>query len=106
MKKSKIADTLYAPIKDGKYLINGKGIVRVYKSEEILQKYCKDYDDTIIYNKLFRIKEIEELVSENKILAKALELAVADKCKFENEWLSMVVGMPNGKLLVPKKEQE
>ena len=40
-----------------------------------------------------------------KILQKALELAVADKCKFENEWLSIVVGMPNGKLLVPKKEQ-
>ena len=51
MKKSKIADTLYVPIKDGKYLLNGKGIVRVYKSMEILEKYCKDYDDTIIYNK-------------------------------------------------------
>lgn len=49
--------------------------------------YCKEANKTI------------------KILQKALELAVADKCKFENEWLSMVVGMPNGKLLVPKKEQ-
>ena len=49
--------------------------------------YCKEANKTI------------------KILQKALELAVADKCKFENEWLSMVVGMPNGKLLVPKREQ-
>lgn len=49
--------------------------------------------------------QITDLKHENKLLSKALELAVADKCKFENEWLSMIVGMPNGKLLVPKKEQ-
>ena len=51
MKKSKIADTLYVPIKDGKYLLNGKGIVKTYKSKETMIKYCKDYDDYIIYNK-------------------------------------------------------
>lgn len=52
MKKSKIADTLYVPIKDGKYLLNGKGIVRVYKSMKTLEKYCKDYDGCIIYERV------------------------------------------------------
>ena len=50
----------------------------------------------------WQVECLEEQLAKTE---KALELAVADKCKFENEWLSMVVGMPNGKLLVPKKEQ-
>ena len=55
MKKSKIADTLYVPIKEGKYLLNGKGIVRVYKSMETLEKYCKGYDDVKVYKTHIRI---------------------------------------------------
>lgn len=38
------------------------------------------------------------------ITEKALEMAVADKCKFENALLSKELGVENVKLSVPKKE--
>lgn len=68
MKKSKIADTLYVPIKDGKYLLNGKGIVRVYKSMETLEKYCKGYDVVIEYvsNAHCYTNKDEAIVNERK----------------------------------------
>ena len=56
MKKSKIAYTLYVPIKDGRYILDGKGVVKTYKSKETMIKYCKDYDDYIIYNKELKEK--------------------------------------------------
>ena len=49
MKKSKIATSLFVPIKDEKYLINGKGDVRVYKSEESLKKNTKSCDKILVY---------------------------------------------------------
>ena len=39
------------------------------------------------------------------ITKKALELAVKDKCKFENALLSTSLGIAGGKVAVPKKEQ-
>ena len=39
------------------------------------------------------------------IIEKALELAVKDKCKFENALLSTSLGIAGGKVAVPKKEQ-
>ena len=39
------------------------------------------------------------------ITEKALELAVKDKCKFENALLSTSLGIAGGKVAVPKKEQ-
>lgn len=53
MKKSKISRYLYVPIKEGKYLLNGKGIVRVYKSMETLKKYCKGYDNVVKYERIY-----------------------------------------------------
>ena len=57
------------------------------------------------YRKITKDMQIRKLTHENKILAKALELAVADKCKFENALLSTSLGITNGEVAVPKKEQ-
>lgn len=50
-------------------------------------------------------KKASELKSQLALTEKALELAVADKCKFENALLSTSLGFINGKVAVPKKEQ-
>lgn len=51
MKKSKVADMLYVPIKDGSYLLDTKGKLRIYKSIETLEKYLNksEYDNIITY---------------------------------------------------------
>lgn len=49
--------------------------------------------------------EILELKSELALIKKALELAVVDKCEFENKFYSMAFGIANGKLPCPKREQ-
>ena len=48
---------------------------------------------------------IKSLHKEIKELKKALELAVKDKCKFENALLSTSLGIAGSKVAVPKKEQ-
>ena len=48
---------------------------------------------------------IEMYAEKCKALEKALELAVADKCKFENALLSTALGNVGAKVAVPKKEQ-
>lgn len=48
---------------------------------------------------------IADLETKLALTEKALELAVADKCKFENALLSTSLGFINGKVAVPKKEQ-
>lgn len=49
--------------------------------------------------------KIKNLQSQLAITQKALELAVKDKCKFENSLLSTSLGITGGKVAVPKKEQ-
>ena len=49
--------------------------------------------------------QITDLQSQLTITQKALELAVVDKCKFENALLSTSLGIAGGKVAVPKKEQ-
>ena len=83
--------------------------------EDFYKQYSSritEIDDTPLFAtgtfgefRMLTIEEYEKLVNENKILAKALELAVADKCKFENALLSTSLGITNGEVAVPKKEQ-
>lgn len=46
-----------------------------------------------------------ELYKENTILKKALELAVNDKCDFENGYYGLLLETENVKVSVPKREQ-
>ena len=50
-------------------------------------------------------QQITDLQHEKEVIQKALELAVADKCNFENALLSTSLGIVGGKVAVPKKEQ-
>ena len=50
-------------------------------------------------------QQITNLQNQLAITEKALELAVEDKCKFENALLSTSLGIEGGKVAVPKKEQ-
>lgn len=51
------------------------------------------------------IKEGNEIKSQLELTGKALQLAVKDKCKFENKWFCEVTGFENAELVVPRKEQ-
>ena len=78
-------------------------------------KRIKELEDLVIEykNKLYRrLDQVDNLIKENQqlkqqlaITEKALELAVKDKCKFENALLSTSLGIAGGKVAVPKKEQ-
>ena len=62
------------------------------------------------YNQVLEVarsyrNDIERLEKQLAITKKALELAVKDKCKFENALLSTSLGIAGGKVAVPKKEQ-
>ena len=74
--------------------------------EQELKEMLKLYSKQDLWN---RIKEkqvtIYELEAKLTITEKALELAVEDKCKFENALLSTSLGIAGGKVAVPKKEQ-
>lgn len=48
---------------------------------------------------------ILELKNQLLLTEKALELCVADKCKFENAWLKEFLKVDDAKMVVPKKEQ-
>ena len=48
---------------------------------------------------------LDDYAERLALTEKALELAVADKCDFENKYLSMLLGIGDGKVAVPKKEQ-
>ena len=50
-------------------------------------------------------EQISDLQHRLEVAEKALELAVKDKCKFENALLSTSLGIAGGKVAVPKKEQ-
>ena len=50
-------------------------------------------------------QQITDLQHEKEVIQKALELAVKDKCKFENALISTSLGIAGGKVAVPKKEQ-
>ena len=84
-------------------------------TEEYYKKYSAritEVDDTPLFTtgtfgsfKMLATEEYEKLINENKILAKALELAVADKCMYENKWLAEITGYQSAKRSVPCKEQ-
>ena len=62
------------------------------------------------YNQVLEVarsyrNDVERLEKQLAITKKALELAVKDKCKFENALLSTSLGIAGGKVAVPKKEQ-
>ena len=62
------------------------------------------------YNQVLEVarsyrNDVERLEKQLAITQKALELAVKDKCKFENALLSTSLGIAGGKVAVPKKEQ-
>ena len=62
------------------------------------------------YNQVLEVarsyrNDTERLEKQLAITQKALELAVKDKCKFENALLSTSLGIAGGKVAVPKKEQ-
>lgn len=62
------------------------------------------------YNQVLEVarsyrNDVERLENQLAITKKALELAVKDKCKFENALLSTSLGIAGGKVAVPKKEQ-
>ena len=85
---------------------------RIKELKEKLDDAKRDYIPKLEFglqraNKMGRDaeKEIQQLKQQLTITEKALELAVADKCKFENALLSTSLGIAGGKVAVPKKEQ-
>ena len=52
MRKNKIVSTLFVPIKDDRYLLDGRGAVRVYKTLESLKRFVKedDFDSVMLYD--------------------------------------------------------
>ena len=98
-----------------KYII-GEAIKKLGELEDVLEKYgidnlddfMKEYSSRNIKlaNDNYVIEqEIADLQHRLKVAEKALELAVKDKCKFENSLLSTSLGITGGKVAVPKKEQ-
>ena len=85
------------------------------KIEEVKFDYDEDdYGETVEQvivddQKYIDIEYFGRKITEKDLqiekLKKALKLAVADKCDFENKYLSIVLGIGNGKVIVPKKEQ-
>ena len=72
--------------------------------------FCENDQVEVYKNQLLNVqmvsaKEITKLHKELAITEKALKLAVADKCKYENALVSTSLGFINGKVAVPKKEQ-
>lgn len=51
MRKNKVSTTLYVPIQNGCYLLDGRGAVRIYKTKENLQHYMQahEYDQILTY---------------------------------------------------------
>lgn len=82
-----------------------------YQNRKVI--YDKNADNDIELNNIYPIidlfnqldKQISDLQHRLEVAEKALELAVKDKCKFENALLSTSLGITGGKVAVPKKEQ-
>lgn len=78
---------------------------------EDLEEATTHYDALAEENNTFLMEnskmagELKDLQKQLAITEKALELAVKDKCKFENALLSTSLGIAGGKVAVPKKEQ-
>ena len=68
-----------------------------YKFDKV--KELVPYSRTDMWDKMIELQEKLSLTE------KALELAVADKCKFENAWLKEFLKVDDAKMVVPKKEQ-
>lgn len=82
-------------------------LLEFWRLDEIHKKLLKKDREIEKYKRVY-VNTNNRLIEKDKqilILEKALELAVADKCKFENALLSTSLGFINGKVAVPKKEQ-
>lgn len=80
---------------------------RIYHNTLRNESHRRNKDKVKEQNRKYREKQKQytaKLEHENKLLAKALELAVADKCNYENLMVEGIVGK-GAKVLVPKKEQ-
>lgn len=49
MRKEKIVDTLFVPIKNNQYIVDKHYRVKTYKNEENAKKYTKEYDKILHY---------------------------------------------------------
>ena len=85
-----------------KCIICGKEVDKTYGNSNLMGVYCRS---CATENHYTNEQLIEDLQKQLAITEKALELAVKDKCKFENALLSTSLGIAGGKVAVPKKEQ-
>lgn len=69
-----------------------------------LAEYNKDFFKNAINDCIEKNKQIAEQDHQIAVLERALELAVADKCKYENLMVEGIVGK-GAKVAIPKKEQ-
>ena len=83
--------------------LNQQNLKLIKENQQLKQRLADKEKYTYTGEEVGKIEQNYD--NQLAIIEKALELAVKDKCKFENALLSTSLGIAGGKVAVPKKEQ-